>query len=265
MTASSWKKEHPVTFTNRMVSTTLVVLWHQEGSADVIRAVFFDLYYTLVRYEPPQEELEAKALEEFGISAIPEVFHRPLVAANEFMYEEIARRPFSQRSKEETMALYTQYQKIMLEEAGIEADEKLVVAMLRKMQQFKMKLVLFDDVPPALNGLKSRGLILGLISNVERDLTDTLIELGLPAWLDVVVTSLDSGFNKPQPEIFEEAMRRAGVGPSETMYVGDQYKVDCVGAAGAGMKGILLDRGGYFGQITDCLRIRSLTELAGHL
>jgi len=231
----------------------------------MIKAVFFDLYYTLVRYEPPQEELEAKALKDFGINASPEVFHRPLVAANEYMYEEIARRPLSQRSKEETMALYTQYQRIVLKEAGIEADEKLVLAMLGKMQQFKMKLVLFDDVAPALNDLKSRGLILGLISNVERDLTATLNELGLPSWLDIVVTSLDSGFNKPQPEIFEEAMRRAGVQPSEAMYVGDQYKVDCVGADHAGMKGILLDRGGYFGEITGCLRIRSLIELAGHL
>ena len=80
----------------------------------MIKAVFFDLYYTLVRYEPPQEELEAKALKDFGIDASPEVFHRPLVAANEYMYEEIARRPLSQRSKEETMALYTQYQSIVL-------------------------------------------------------------------------------------------------------------------------------------------------------
>ncbi|MFC2057268.1 HAD family hydrolase [Chloroflexota bacterium] len=220
----------------------------------MIKAVFFDLYYTLVRYEPPQEELEAKALKDFGINASPEVFHRPLVVANEFIYREIARSPLSQRSKEKTMALYTQYQRIVLKEARIEADEKLVLAMLGKMQQFKMKLVLFDDVAPALNDLRSRGLILGLISNVERDLTATLNELGLPSWLNIVVTSLDSGFNKPNPEIFKEAM-----------YVGDQYQVDCVGADNAGLKGILLDRGGYYGDITDCPRIRSLIELAGHL
>jgi putative hydrolase of the HAD superfamily len=231
----------------------------------MVKAVFLDLYYTLVRYEPPQEELEAKALKDFGINASPEVFHRPLLAANEFMYEEIARRPLSQRSKEETMALYTQYQRIVLKEAGIEADEKLVLAMLGKMQQFKMKLVLFDDVAPTLNDLKGRGLILGLISNVERDLSASLNELGLPSWLSIVVTSLDSGLSKPQPEIFQEAMRRAGVQPSEAMYVGDQYKVDCVGAEHAGMKGILLDRSSYFEEITDCLRIRSLTELAGYL
>jgi len=231
----------------------------------MIKAVFFDLYYTLVRYEPPQEELEANALKDFGIDVSPEVFRRPLATANEFIYQEIARRSLSQRSQEEKMALYAQYQRIMLEEAGIEASEKLVMGMLGKMQQLKMKLVLFDDVAPALNDLKGRGLVLGLISNVDHDITAMLNELGLPSWLDIVVTSLDSGFNKPRPEIFQEALKRAGVQPSEAVYVGDQYQVDCVGANQAGIRGILLDRHGYFEEINDCPRIRSLNEVAEHL
>ena len=229
------------------------------------KAVFFDLYFTLIRYEPPQEQLEANALKEFGINTDPDVFDRPMAVANEFMVQEIALRPLSKRSREETIALYAEFQRIVLREAGIEPDEKLVLAMLGKMQQFNTKLVLFDDVIPALRELKSRGLILGLISNVERDLTATINELGLPSWLDIVVTSLEAGFSKPQPEIFEEAMRRAAVQPSEAVYVGDQYQVDCVGAERAGMKGILIDRGGYLQEMTNCPRIQSLGELTGHL
>ena len=231
----------------------------------MIKAVFFDLYYTLVRYEPPQEELEAKALTEFGISMSPEVFRRPLIAANEFIYQEIARRPLRQRSPEEKMALYAQYQGIVLKEAGVKASEKLILGLLGKMQQFKMKLVLFNDVAPCLNDLKGKGLVLGLISNVEHDITPTLKELGLASWLSVTVTSQDSGLVKPRPEIFQEALRQAGVQPAEAVYVGDQYQIDIIGARGAGMTGVLLDRGGYFTEITDCLRIQGLEELAGHL
>ena len=230
----------------------------------MIKAVFFDFYHTLVRYEPPQEELEAKALKDFGIDVGPEVFRRPLVTADEFIYKEIARRPLSQRSPEEKMALYAQYQGIVLKEAGIEASEKVVLGLLGKMQQFKIKLVLFDDVAPALNELKGKGLILGLISNIEKDMTATLNELGLPSWLDIVVTSLGCGFNKPQPEIFQEALKQAGVQPSEALYVGDQYQVDVIGANQAGMKGVLLDRHGYY-KTTACPRIRSLNELVDHL
>jgi putative hydrolase of the HAD superfamily len=231
----------------------------------MIKAVFFDLYHTLVCYEPPREALTAKALRDLGINMSPEDFRRPLVVADEFIYEEIARRPLSQRSLEEKMELYAQYQGIVLREAGVKADKKLILGLLGKMQQFKMNLVLFDDVAPALTDLKNRGLTLGLISNVEQDMTDTLTRLELPSWLEIIVTSQDAGSNKPHPEIFQEALRRAGVQPAEAIYVGDQYQVDVIGANGAGMKGVLIDRIGHHEEITDCPRLRSLTELVEHL
>lgn len=231
----------------------------------MIRAVFFDLYHTLVTYDPPQEELEARALRELGIDVNPEIFRKPLVIADEFIYGEIARRPLSARSQEEKLALYSQYQEIVLREAGIKYDKNLVLGVLGKAQQFKMNLVLFDDVAPALADLKNRGLVLGLISNIEQDITDTLDRLKLPTWLTVIVTSLDAGANKPQPEIFRYALNRAGVRPDEAIYVGDQYQVDILGARGAGMKAILIDRHGYNENITDCPRISGFSEIVEYL
>jgi putative hydrolase of the HAD superfamily len=231
----------------------------------MVKAVFFDFYNTLVNYDPPREELEARALKDLGIEVSPEAFRRPLVIADEFIYREHARSPLSKRSKEETKAVYAQYQRIVLNEAGIDASPKLIAAILGKWQQLKFKLVLFDDVIPALTHLKGLGLILGLISNVDRDITPVCQELGLSAMLQVVVTSQGVGFNKPQPGIFLVALKQAGVKSSEAIYVGDQHQIDVVGANEAGMLGILLDRGGYFEEITDCPRIRSLTEVAEHL
>ena len=231
----------------------------------MIKAVFFDLYHTLIHYDPPREVLVTQALKDFGIDMNPEVFSRPLVAADEFIYEEIARQPLSQRSQEEKITLYMEHQAIMLREAGIEADKKLAFGLLGKMQQYKMNLVLFDEVEAALTDLKSRGLILGLISNVEQDMNDTLIKLKLNTWLDLIVTSLDAGTGKPQPEIFREALRQANVQPEEALYVGDQYRVDVLGARGAGITGILIDRTDYHQDITDCPKIHSLLEIADYL
>ena len=231
----------------------------------MIKAVFFDLYHTLVSFEPPREELQSRALKDFGIEVRPAVFRRPLVTADEFIYQEMARRPLSQRSEDDKMALWAQYQKVVLKEAGIEADEQLILGLLGKMRQFNMKLVLFDDVVSTLTYLTGRGLILGLISNVDRDITSLLDEVGMPSLLRVVVTSQEVGFNKPQPEIFQAALRRAGVQASEAIYVGDQYQIDVVGAKKAGMKGVLLDRGGYFKEGTDCPRIRSLGQVVDYL
>ena len=231
----------------------------------MIKAVFFDLYHTLVTYDPPQEELEAGILQELGVDVQPAALRGPIVAADEFIYNEIARRPLSHRSREEKLALYMQYQETVLREAAVPYDTKLVMGLLGKMQQTQMNLVLFDDVAPTLTELKKRGLIMGLISNIEQDIDETLTRLGLPSWLEIVVTSQDAGANKPQPEIFLEALKRAGVQPAEALYIGDQYQVDVLGANGAGMKGILLDRNDHYQRIKDCPRIQNLTEVLGLL
>jgi putative hydrolase of the HAD superfamily len=231
----------------------------------MIKAVFFDLYQTLVRYEPPREEIEAKVLKNFGIEVTPEALVRPIIVADEFIYNEIARRALSARSREEKTALYLRYQEIVLREAGIKCRQEVIFKLLREMQQSRMDLVLYDDVAPVLDELKSQGLILGLISNIEQDMTEIFSRLKLPAWLTVLVTSQDAGAGKPRPEIFRYALERAGVKPAEALYIGDQYQVDVVGARGAGMKAILLDRGDYYKDITDCPRIRSLAEVVGHL
>ena len=227
----------------------------------MIRAVFFDFYQTLVYFEPPREELHASALKDFGIDLKPEVFRRPLAAADDFIALEMARSSASRRSEEERIALWVKYEEVVLKEAGIENSRKLAPGLLGKMRQVKMKLALFDDVIPALTDLKGRGLILGLISNIDRDMAATLEEVGLQSLIQVVVTSLDVGFSKPHPEIFKAALSQAGVPASEAVFVGDHYRVDVVGANQAGIKGVLLDRNGYYTEITDCPCIQSLSQV----
>ncbi len=80
----------------------------------MIKAVFFDLYFTLIHYDPPQEEIESRMLRNFGIDVSAEKLRLPIIAANDFMYKELVKRPLNQRSKEETIALYTQYQRNLL-------------------------------------------------------------------------------------------------------------------------------------------------------
>ena len=186
----------------------------------MIKAVFFDLYQTLICYDPPQEESLAKVLSELGIEATPEALRRPIVAADEFIYQEHSRLPISKRSDEEKKSLFAQYQAMLLKEAGIEPTSELIGSILSKMQQIKFNRVLFDDVLPALTELKKRGLILGLISNVDSDITPLFDKLGLSPLLQVVITSQDMGYFKPQPEIFKEAAKQASIQVSEAMYIG---------------------------------------------
>ena len=227
-----------------------------------IKAVFFDLYNTLVGYEPPREEIQAKALNDFGIERKPENLRWPLVVADEYIYEEHSKTPLGKLSEEERGVIWANYERIFLKEAGVEPEEKLIRGILGKLNEVKWKLVLFDDVAPTLTDLKNKGIILGLISNMDKDISPTLNDLGLLDWLTVIVTSKDADATKPQPKIFQEALRRTGdIPPADAIYVGDQYQADALGASKAGLKGVLLDRGDYFKDVTDCPRIQSLAQL----
>lgn len=231
----------------------------------MIKAVFFDLYNTLVGYDPPREETQARILKELGVEVTPEALLRPIMAADEFIYKEHAHYPLSKRSKEETVELYSEYHGIVLKEAGVEASWELVTGILKKWLKADYKMVLYDDVIPTLTRLKERELIIGLISNVDRDITPLCQQVGLTDWLGVVVTSLEAGFNKPAPQIFRAALRKASLRPIEAIYVGDQQQIDVVGANGAGMLGLLIDRNDFFEDIADSPRITSLTQIEEYL
>ena len=180
-------------------------------------------------------------------------------------YEEFSRLPIGKRSENEQKTLFARYQTILLKEAGIEPTADLIRNNIMKMQQVKFKRVLFNDVLPALEQLKQSGIILGLISNVDSDIKHLFDKLGLTPLLQVVITSLDVGYRKPQPEIFKEATSHAGVETNESMYIGDQYQIDVLGAKKAGMQGVLLDRNGFFSEDTEELIIKDLYQLVDYL
>jgi putative hydrolase of the HAD superfamily len=85
--------------------------------------------------------------------------------------------------------------------------------------------------------------------------------LGIASYLGLIVTSREVGHEKPHPPIFLAALEQAGAQAAETMYVGDHYGTDVIGAQRVGMKGVLLDRHDFYRQVTDCHRIRTLADL----
>jgi putative hydrolase of the HAD superfamily len=136
----------------------------------MIKAVFFDLYHTLIHYDPPREEVLWQSLASRGIKASPAELRRAIIAGDEFFYRENARKGMSQRTEAETRQMWGKYQAIVLREAGIEPTPELVAALLHDMQRADFPRVLFDDALPAIETLSGRGLEIGLISNVDKDI-----------------------------------------------------------------------------------------------
>jgi len=233
----------------------------------LIKAVFFDWFNTLAQYEPPREQLQSQALQEFGINASPRELERGLLIADRAYFEESARSPIRERSTEEQLIFYIQYQKTVLTEAGVNVSDELLVKLMNKLQQLYRGLTftLFSDVLLTLKTLKEQGFTLGLLTNLPSGI-DTICEnLGVKPYLDFTVTSAEAGAEKPNPAIFRIALERAGVSAQEAVHVGDQYGLDVVGARESGISPILLDRSDMYSEINDCPRIRNLSELAGYL
>jgi HAD superfamily hydrolase (TIGR01549 family) len=98
------------------------------------------------------------------------------------------------------------------------------------------------DVRPTLEGLREKYRV-GLLANQERWIRDTLNRDGLSGFFDVWIISAEVGTEKPDPGIFQAAVKAAGVPAERCAMVGDRLDNDIVPARRVGMKGIWLLRG----------------------
>lgn len=116
---------------------------------------------------------------------------------------------------------------------------------------------IFDDVLPALEFLKSRGLGLGIISNWDERLRSMLRQLNLDRFFQTIVVSCEVGQCKPSAAIFRQAAQKLDMQPSEILHIGDSPALDVAGASAAGFRALLLSRS--YGPAPG--RLKSLLEL----
>jgi putative hydrolase of the HAD superfamily len=124
--------------------------------------------------------------------------------------------------------------------------------------------MVMPGVPEALETLQRRGLTLAVVSNSDGTCAQSLEEAGLLRYLNFVIDSAEVGVEKPDPRIFEIALARCGANPRHTLYIGDLYHADIVGARGAGLHALLLDPYGDWPDM-GCERAKDLSEVAASL
>jgi HAD superfamily hydrolase (TIGR01509 family) len=140
-------------------------------------------------------------------------------------------------SKDEAKKIYSQYHLFFLQACKI-----------------------FSDVMPTLEELKNYHQ-LGIISNgIYSDQMCKLKHNNLLYLFDEIFISENVGHSKPDKEIFLYAAREMGVCLSQSIYIGDSYKLDYLGGKNAGMNTILLDRKKTSNNF-ECNKIHSLFEL----
>ena len=120
----------------------------------------------------------------------------------------------------------------------------------------------YEDVVDSeiLQTLKRRGVVLGVISNWDSRLPDTLDAVGLARHFDFILASTVVGSAKPDQKIFEEALKLSGIDCREACHIGDEPATDIIGARQAGVDAILIDRTARHGDFAG-LKVNSFLEL----
>jgi len=122
---------------------------------------------------------------------------------------------------------------------GIElGDDELVRFLEAEHAAWEPARVLGSTTHALLEGLRDRGLKLGLVSNAFDPgwlLRGDLEQMGLAERLDVAVFSSEVGYRKPDARIFERALGALEVEPGNALFVGDRLYEDVRGAGELGM------------------------------
>lgn len=200
-----------------------------------IDAIFLDLGNTvrmLVEDEAYMTRAKRKIAEMVGTGEDPIEFHRKL----DNNYKDYRKWAFEHLQESSEVELWTRWLT-----PGFPAEKiaPLAEELTYQFRQCKGKRVLVEGGREVIDTLFKRGYTLGIISNLigSREIPEWLEADGFKPYFKSVLLSSEYGKRKPDPAIYLEASRRAGVAPEKCAYVGDNLERDVIGtrAAGFGM------------------------------
>jgi HAD superfamily hydrolase (TIGR01509 family) len=128
---------------------------------------------------------------------------------------------------------------------GPAADETLITELVAAAQTSGNWSMPLPNAREILSRLKQK-YRLAVISNSDGNIASLFVRLGLADLFETITDSGQVGVQKPHPEIFHAALRSLNVTAGESLYVGDVYSIDYLGARASGMQAIVFDPYGTY-------------------
>jgi HAD superfamily hydrolase (TIGR01549 family) len=126
---------------------------------------------------------------------------------------------------------------------GINPPRELVQNIEVQIEDELSSLTLFDDVIPTLNALQSRGIRIGLCSNLAQPYGAVIGRLLADFDLEQFL-SYELGTIKPEAQIYESILSHFNCEPDQCLFIGDTFEADYAGPIAVGMKALHLKRSG---------------------
>jgi putative hydrolase of the HAD superfamily len=188
----------------------------------VTRAVVFDLWDTLVDFDP----VAGRAFQD---QVAVRLGRDP---------DEFAALWFEGRAQRESGTL----REYLLE---LGAPEDLVDELVNLRRDLTRRLLApRPGAVETLGELRAQGRRVGLITVCSEDVPDVWSETPFVDLFDATVFSCSVGIRKPDPRIYRLACQELGVEPNEAMFVGDGANDELAGAERVGMRSVLIHREG---------------------
>ena len=214
-------------------------------SPNGIRAVFYDLDGTLRTSVPLGRDAFVQQAAALGLETSAETVRRAAIWEHRYFAESPEIISDRETFHDDSRAFWLNYCSRQLQALGATPEQARELAPHLNAymgEQFRPQDIIFEDVHETLRTLREDGFFLGVMSNRFEPYNDYLDERGLGELFDLVVYAGQAGIRKPNPEVFLFMLQKAGFSPSESMYVGDNYFADVLGARRAGMLPVLFDR-----------------------
>jgi HAD superfamily hydrolase (TIGR01549 family) len=234
-----------------------------------IKAILFDLDGTLLFNLPTAGEVFLEHLHSLGVAISQE--ERILNERWEYQYFasslEVQEDYF--KYKGDLKAFRLNYSKRRLLALGLSIDrvEALAPLIFEHMHaSYRPQAHIPDEVFALLKHLQEAGYVTAVVSNRDVSFQEELADLKLDSYFHFTVAAGVVQSYKPDVRIFQHALELAGTSASETMYVGDNYYADVVGALRAGLRPVLYDPTHLFPEAeAECTVIQHYSEFYGLL
>lgn len=224
----------------------------------MIKAIFFDVYGTIAHFSPSKYKIQSEACKNFGINLTPKNVNLGYKNADHLMSEQNAKFPLRNMKQNQQDLFFTKYQQEILLANGVHVENIIALEIFKIVRSTPRKLELFDDVIPCFDKIKKLKITIGLISNLNESGAFLVESLALSKKVDFAVTSKEAGFEKPDPGIFNYALKQSQSAPESAIHVGDQVFSDVNGAEFLGIRPVLLDRNNFHKGFSRCQKITSL-------
>jgi putative hydrolase of the HAD superfamily len=211
--------------------------------SDRFSAVFFDLGGTLFSYREVGRwtisALQASA-QKLGVDAPMREVGLAYRSASREANGRYVQRPYYLHSD-----LFRDTFRLFAEKLDREATNEFLDFSERALRDTLIEnMALRDDCLDTLQALKSRGLYLSIVSNIDDDHLIPMVERsGLDGVLDHWTSSEEAQSCKPDAGFFHLALKKAGCEADRVLFVGDSPEHDVQGASRVGMTTVLIAEG----------------------